>query len=785
MVSVVVQTPFNEYDGNGVTTVYPYSFQLLASTDLVVKVGGIVQVSGFTVSGIGNQSGGNVTFTTPPPVGTKNVLLSRELKLERDTDYQYNGDLREETIDRDFNRLWQVAQGQDAIQDGTLRAPYPEQLNTLPAAASRANTVQAYDGSGQPTVQVPASGSAADVLLQLANDTDPLKGAALVANAVARIETVAALRALPAPTRKTVVYLEGYYAAGDSEQGALLWVPASNKADNGVTVFQPNSLPASGRWERGPYGITSAWAGAPAATATDTTTRLQAAITAARLQSGDMRTLTITKGTYATNLNLVIESNQHIVFEPGVVIDASGLPNETTSAFSFADQTNVTLEGNGALIKGARATANPAIEGNSAGFYAYGSDNVLIRDFTVRDFATDGITLTGDNGASGPCTNVRIEGCDCYNNRRNGLSIIHAIGVVVDGGRYWNSNGAPSGPWAGIDVEPNANEVAQDILIQGVRTQDNAGPGLLLVPSGQSASAGTEFDVTVVGYRSQNDGAVSGMPALRFASGGAWTNQVFGQITVENAVIVSPKAMGVGFTNWDADKVPRTILRNVQVLNPDGTSSAAGNANRTGFVVYCDAAQAVTNQGNIVFENCRAEDMRGVPRMVWGFYLEADAGKTLKNIRARNPKSVNFTAASKYDVNVGATTNGGCTDVDVTYDSPVMVTQGTTTISGFVGKRIKSSAIGNAFTLPALAKSIGCHYEVFAPTGITGVSILGNGAELIKANGAAANNNLAMSAGDCWRVWNPDGLQWVARAEARRLLDVRGRGIPLVHLAFG
>lgn len=77
------------------------------------------------------------------------------------------------------------------------------------------------------------------------------RGADLVANSVRRVGTVAELRALPAPTRKTVIQLEGYWAEGDGGGGALVWMPTSNKADDGGMVFMPNSAPANGRWERG------------------------------------------------------------------------------------------------------------------------------------------------------------------------------------------------------------------------------------------------------------------------------------------------------------------------------------------------------------------------------------------------------------------------------------------------------------------------------------------------------------------------------------------------------
>lgn len=90
------------------------------------------------------------------------------------------------------------------------------------------------------------------VAADLATGDNPAKGAWLVANAVVRVENVAALRALPAPDRKTVVFMEGYYEPGDGGGGMLVWMGTSNKADNGGTVFVPDSAPSNGRWERGP-----------------------------------------------------------------------------------------------------------------------------------------------------------------------------------------------------------------------------------------------------------------------------------------------------------------------------------------------------------------------------------------------------------------------------------------------------------------------------------------------------------------------------------------------------
>lgn len=180
MPSIVEQTPYNESTANGVATVFPYTFQLLDADDLVVYADGVVVPSSdYSVSGVGDQAGGNVTFSVAPADGVV-ILRSREIELERDTDYQYNGPFAEATVDRDFNRLWQALQGLWSRLTGAVRAPYPEQLDALPDAATRANTILAFDADGQPTVSVPVSGSAADVLLQLANASSTSQGGWLV-----------------------------------------------------------------------------------------------------------------------------------------------------------------------------------------------------------------------------------------------------------------------------------------------------------------------------------------------------------------------------------------------------------------------------------------------------------------------------------------------------------------------------------------------------------------------------------------------------------------------------
>lgn len=99
------QTPFNVYTANGVTTVFPYEFYLINAGDLTVSLDGEAVSTGFTVTGIGNVNGGEVTFLAPP-ANDVIVMFERVVAPVRLTEYQDNGDLLADTVNLDFDRLW-------------------------------------------------------------------------------------------------------------------------------------------------------------------------------------------------------------------------------------------------------------------------------------------------------------------------------------------------------------------------------------------------------------------------------------------------------------------------------------------------------------------------------------------------------------------------------------------------------------------------------------------------------------------------------------------------------
>lgn len=224
-VSTVVD--HNDYTGNGVTTSFPYTFRIFKKADLTVSVIDLsenitvlVLDTDYTVTNAGGYNGGNVVLTSPLATGWQ-ISIARELEPTQETDLRNQGKFFAEVHEDAFDKLtmliqqvgtrfglalrkpstianWYDALGnyirnlhdprdpQDAATKNyvdvslgkTLRVPEP--IPALPSATARANKMPAFDSAGNPIVVLPPSGSASEVLLELASAEDG-KGDALIA----------------------------------------------------------------------------------------------------------------------------------------------------------------------------------------------------------------------------------------------------------------------------------------------------------------------------------------------------------------------------------------------------------------------------------------------------------------------------------------------------------------------------------------------------------------------------------------------------------------------------
>jgi len=177
--------------GNGVSTNFPLTFRFFEDSDLNLIITntstgvstGLTLGADYSVSGAGNASGGSVTLIAGPlPVGFT-LYAARILRPVQDVSFINQGKFFPEVHESAFDYLTMLVQQLSTelrTLDSSLRAPFPEVMNPMPRAEERANRLLSFDSDGNPVVVAPADGSSTSLALDLANQTDPSKGAGQV-----------------------------------------------------------------------------------------------------------------------------------------------------------------------------------------------------------------------------------------------------------------------------------------------------------------------------------------------------------------------------------------------------------------------------------------------------------------------------------------------------------------------------------------------------------------------------------------------------------------------------
>jgi hypothetical protein len=145
------QTYDISYTGNGATTVFAYNFKILSNTDLKVYVDNVLQTltTNYTVSGVGVEGGGNVTFVTAP-ADALNVYIARNgMAYTQLTDYVEGDNFPAETHEAAIDKVTLLLQQVLVALSKTIKLPFSETLTTtLAAANTRANSYLKFDADG-------------------------------------------------------------------------------------------------------------------------------------------------------------------------------------------------------------------------------------------------------------------------------------------------------------------------------------------------------------------------------------------------------------------------------------------------------------------------------------------------------------------------------------------------------------------------------------------------------------------------------------------------------------
>jgi hypothetical protein len=226
------------------------------------------------------------------------------------------------------------------------------------------------------------------------------------------------------------------------------------------------------------------------------------------------------------------------------------------------------------------------VPANTTGFgVVVAGIDVTLDKLKIRGAPVDGIQVTGRaNGGSyaGP---VSILNSNISAARRNGISVVGAIDVTIDSnvisgagnpralGPHGEQLVSYTGPWAGIDVEPNLpTHPIRTIAISRNTIADNGGPGILLALS-TNAGLPIVADQITLTQNLISANAKSYGPFLRggVCLQGGQANGL-GQLTVTANQIVDNGGWGLCKHPFDGYTMQTTVFGNVFAGNELGDS---------------------------------------------------------------------------------------------------------------------------------------------------------------------------------------------------------------------
>ncbi len=264
----------------------------------------------------------------------------------------------------------------------------------------------------------------------------------------------------------------------------------------------------------------------------DDTDAIQDAVNSAR--GGD--TVLIPPGTYKVKAyrsgkayGIRLKSDMTLRMASGAVLKATPTDSENYSIVMIAEASNVNVIGG--VLEGERGSHRGTGGEWGMGLNIKQSNHVVVEGVTARECWGDGFYVCG---GSKDVTLCRIT---ADSNRRQGISIVSADGVVVRNSTFKNTAGTL--PECGLDLEPNQGEVVKNVTITGNTFTGNSGGG---IAAGQR-SGSIIADIIIDGNKIIGNGA---NPAN--GTRGIWIVGASG-MNIRNNLIQDNRGIGIQVTD--------------------------------------------------------------------------------------------------------------------------------------------------------------------------------------------------------------------------------------------
>ena len=133
---------------NGVLVQFDFTFKIFATSDIGVYVDDVLTTTGFTVSGLDSDSGGSITFSTPP-LDQKTITMIRSIEFTQEADYVEGDPFSPDVHERQLDRQVMMNQQSKEVIDRSIQMPASESNGVLlPSSAARSSRVLSFDSSG-------------------------------------------------------------------------------------------------------------------------------------------------------------------------------------------------------------------------------------------------------------------------------------------------------------------------------------------------------------------------------------------------------------------------------------------------------------------------------------------------------------------------------------------------------------------------------------------------------------------------------------------------------------